>query len=84
MSEPTPDTVVSALARLAGHLPIAALQVREDELTSTQLHALGAELTQLGELVHRHADTRSEPADQIRRRSLWSPQAPGGSCLPPP
>jgi hypothetical protein len=57
------DALVSALAHNAANLPIAALQLRENDLSPERQHELGALLIQLGELVHRHADLGTPEQD---------------------
>ncbi|WP_236794384.1 hypothetical protein [Amycolatopsis sp. GM8] len=79
MSESTleTDVVVSALVHNAANLPIAALQLREGELSPDRQHELGSLLIQLGELLHQHADLVAEPAEVARQRTLWTPEHSG-------
>ncbi|GAB2991986.1 hypothetical protein LWP59_33895 [Amycolatopsis acidiphila] len=68
------DALVSALVQNATNLPIAALQLREGELSPERQHELGSLLIQLGELMHQHADLGSKSAAVTQQRALWTPE----------
>lgn len=83
VDETQTDALVRAIVTNAANLPIAALQIREGEISPERQHQLGSLLIDLGELLHKHADTQTEPTETIRQRSLWTPGASPGSCPPP-
>ena len=78
------EALVKAIVTNAANLPIAALELREGLMPPERQHQLGSLLIELGELLHKHADTQTEPAEMTGRRSLVLPDTPPGSCLPPP
>lgn len=65
LSEET-EALVQALANMAANLPSAALALRERKMSRERQHTLGSLLTQLGELVHQHADTYTEPSNATK------------------
>jgi hypothetical protein len=80
---PQTDALVGAPVQNADNLPIAALQLREGELSPERQHELGSLLIQVGELLHHHADLGTEPAGITRRRSLSTPGQSGAGHVSP-
>jgi hypothetical protein len=81
MSESSEETeaLVRALVKTTTNLPMAALQLREGEMSAERQHALGSLLIELGELLHKHADLGPAPTDPKPEHNGTTPYP-----LPPP
>lgn len=82
LSEET-EALVKALANMAVNLPSAALELSECKMSRERQHTLGALLTQLGELVHQHADAYTEPSNATRRPPSSKPVGFRRDYFPP-
>lgn len=78
------DALVRAIVTNAANLPIAALELREGVMPPERQHQLGSLLIDLGQLLHKHADDHTEPAEVTRQRALWAPDTTGDCGSSPP